>query len=113
MKELDAQRDFMHGLIASIAYSDPLDSRESKLVNMALRACNSQPHVDQLDLVVNLQKALYFGPGLSLADGVNSELSVDTRVRCLDYYRELRKTRPEFFITLERDHPWLLAPEGG
>ncbi|MEN5216352.1 hypothetical protein ABE484_10905 [Pseudomonas pudica] len=107
LKEADAQRDFLKALINLEAGASPLSAQEKQVAIRAFKVCAIQGELDQLDLVVNSQKALYYGSGLTLADGVNSALDGDQPLRCLDYYRELRKTQPQLFIQIERMHPWL------
>lgn len=107
LKEAEAQRDFLKALIYLESGSSPLTARERKLANEAFKVCVIQGNLDQLELVVNSQKALYFGSALTLADGTNSVLNGEQPLRCLDYYRELRKNQPQLFIQMERLHPWL------
>ncbi|WDH55350.1 hypothetical protein PUP75_11340 [Pseudomonas chlororaphis] len=107
--EIEAQNDFLNLIINSQGGLSPISLREKKLVEAAFKACALQGIQDQQDLIVGAQKAIYFGSALTLADGVNSALTSEHPVRCLDYYRELRKTQPQLFVRFERNHPWLLA----
>lgn len=106
-KEAEAQRDFLRTLIELEIGPSNLTVQEKRFASQAFRVCAVQNELDQMGLVVNSYKALYFGSVLTLADGTNSLLTREQSFRCLDYYRELRKTQPQIFITLERLHPWL------
>lgn len=108
LKEAEAQSDFVTELMQLEAGSARLNSRERRIVTAALKTCVVQGYSDGMDMVVSAQKSIYFGPTLSLADGVNSALQSERPPRCLDYYRELRKTQPQLFIQMEKSHPWLL-----
>ncbi|MDD2056566.1 hypothetical protein N5D52_14930 [Pseudomonas sp. GD03860] len=108
LKEADAQNDFVTELMQLEAGSARLNSREKGIVTEALKTCVVQGYSDGMDMVVSAQKSIYFGPTLSLADGVNSALQIERPPRCLDYYRELRKTQPQLFMQMEKSHPWLL-----
>lgn len=108
LKEQDAQQEFTHMLL-EVQFGPPrMSPTEKKLVSDAFTICALQTNHDQMEFVLNAQKAIYLGPALTLADGVNSVLDAKPSVRCLDYYRELRKTQPGLFVRLERHHPWLL-----
>lgn len=107
-KEAEAQNDFVKELIQLEAGSARLNSRERRIVTAAFKTCVVQGYSDGMDMVVSAQKSIYFGPTLSLADGVNSALQSERPPRCLDYYRELRKTQPQLFMRMEKAHPWLL-----
>ncbi|MGE8149800.1 hypothetical protein ACQKP5_00925 [Pseudomonas vancouverensis] len=107
-KETEAQDDFLNALIELQVDGSPMTAREKKLVGEAFRVCALQGNQDQLELVFSAQKAIYFGPALTLVDGVNSEITEQHPVRCLDYYRELRKTRASLFTKMERRNSWLL-----
>ncbi|MEF9671911.1 hypothetical protein QNM99_03650 [Pseudomonas sp. PCH446] len=108
-EEAEAQNDFLNVLIHLEAGSSPLSAREKMLAGEAFNVCALQENQDQQELVLGAQKALYFGPALTLADGVNSALAGERPVRCLDYYRELRKTQAQLFLRMEARYPWLLA----
>lgn len=107
--EIEAQNDFLSLIINLHGGLSPMSLREKKLVEAAFKACALQGTQDQQELVIGAQKAIYFGSALTLADGVNSALTIEQPVRCLDYYRELKKTQPQLFVRFERNHPWLLA----
>ena len=107
-KETEAQDDFLNVLIHLQGDTSPMSAREKKLVEEAFRVCALQGNQDQLELVFSAQKAIYLGPTLTLADGVNSALAGEQPVRCLDYYRELRKTRAPLFAKMEIRNSWLL-----
>ncbi|WP_148661748.1 hypothetical protein [Pseudomonas putida] len=107
LKEAAAQADFLHELIWLQASSQSLTQKQRALVGSAFRACAMQGAEDQLDLVGNAGKAIYFGPVLTLADGVASALPKEPKLRCLDYYQELKKTRAELFPITAARHPWL------
>lgn len=108
-KLVDAQTDLVKILMEADGPFTSLSGVEKKLVNKAFITCAIQDKVDALDLAVGAYKAVYFGPALTVADGINSAMSAPQPVRCLDYYRELRKTRPELFTQFEKDHSWLIA----
>lgn len=107
LKEAEAQSDFLKSLIYLEAGTSPLTAREKQLANEAFKVCVMQGSQDQMELVVNAQKALSFGSALTLVDGANSALAGKQPVRCLDYYRELRKTQNQLFTEMEKKHPWL------
>ncbi|MGV6394020.1 hypothetical protein ACTUVN_003253 [Pseudomonas caspiana] len=104
-----AQADFVNILIHADGPYTSLSSSEKKLVVKASITCVVQDKVDVFDFAINAYKAVYFGPALTVVDGINSAMSGPQPVRCLDYYGELRKTKPELFTQFEKDHSWLLA----
>jgi len=107
--EIEAQNDFMSLIINLQGGLSPMNLREKRLVEAAFKVCVLQGIQDQQELVIGAQKAIYFGSAMTLVDGVNSALTSEHPSRCLDYYRELRKTKPQIFVNFERNHPWLLA----
>ncbi|MDH2077204.1 hypothetical protein [Pseudomonas atacamensis] len=109
--EIEAQNDFLSLIINLQGWSSPMSLREKKLVKAAFKVCALQGAQDQQELVIGAQKAIYFGSTVTLVDGVNSALITEHPVRCLDYYRELKKTQPQLFVKFERNHPWLLRGE--
>ncbi|WAT31781.1 hypothetical protein [Pseudomonas sp. GXZC] len=112
-REIDAQRDFVEVLVHEQFEFSRLDGDNRQLVAKAFKACVLQSYADQQDFVVNAGKAVYFGPGLTLVDGLSSRLDGKHPVRCLDYYRELRKTQAHLFLRMEKHHPWLLEKQSG
>lgn len=104
-----AQAEFVSHLLRLEGGSAHLNATERKLVTEALRSCVTQGWRDGLDLTISAQKALYFGPALTLADEANAAFQDRRPLRCLDYYRELRRTQPTLFMRMERRHPWLLG----
>ncbi len=53
-------------------------------------------------------KLEHFGPIMTLLDGLNSIISSPPQKNCLDYYREIRKSKPEVFINFESKYPRLI-----
>lgn len=110
-KEASAQRDFVMRLMELEIESVHLNSAERSLVAEAFKTCSVQVYKDAGEMAANGQKALYFGPALTLADGVRSVAQGEQPLRCLAYYRELRKTQPQLFKGMEKRHPWLLKAD--
>jgi len=108
-EETKAQVAFLQKLIDLDNDPAELDDSERVLVKKAIGACSMQGAKDNVELINNAQKALRMGPGTTLIDGVDSQLdSEKPPQRCLDYYRELRKTKAKLFSSLEQTFPWLL-----
>ncbi len=107
-QEGDAQTEFILQLLQLEGGSAHLNSKERKLVTEALKSCVTQGWRDGLDLTISAHKALYFGPALTLVDEANAAFQDGRPLRCLDYYRDLRRTQPSLFTRMERRHPWLL-----
>ncbi|TFY89077.1 hypothetical protein DYL59_12935 [Pseudomonas kairouanensis] len=104
--EANAQADFNVLMISRVdltAYTEV----EKKLIEDARVACTAQPGIDYRAFGTESQKAIHFGPGLTTLDGIASSLAHKQPSRCLDFYRELRKTQGPLFKQLEEDHPWL------
>jgi hypothetical protein len=108
-----AQVDFFQKLLELDADPSGLDENERKLVGQALYACAMQSNRDFRDLTINANKAIKMGPNATLADGVNSAIDPDKRVRCLDYFQKLYKTQPVLFESFVNTYPWLLNKNNG
>lgn len=85
-----------------------LSTAERTLIHRGVVVCSMQQNTDVLDLTVNAQKAISYGPTATLIDGVDSALAQKKDIRCLDYYRELRKTQAGLFVFFEKQHPWVV-----
>lgn len=107
-KEIAAQDDFVNLLIHLESNRSPMTARERGLAAEAFKACTLQGSHDQLEFVGNAQKAIYLGSTLTLVDGIDSAMAGERPLRCLDYYRELRKTQAPLFARMELRHSWLL-----
>lgn len=107
-KEIAAQDDFVSLLIHLEVNGSRMSARERALTAEAFKVCALQTNYDQLELVGNAQKAIYLGSTLTLVDGINSAMAGERPLRCLDYYRELRKTQAPLFARMEQRHSWLL-----
>jgi hypothetical protein len=91
--------------ITNVSLRQPLDGRERALAEKAITVCGQQGNADFQDLTIDLEKALRFGPIMTLFDGMATLAQGDRPMRCLDYYRELRKTRPDLFRGFEKENP--------
>jgi len=107
-KEIAAQDDFVSLLIHLEVNGSRMSARERALTAEAFKVCALQTNYDQLELVGSAQKAIYLGSTLTLVDGINSAMAGEGPLRCLDYYRELRKTQAPPFARMEQRHSWLL-----
>ncbi len=86
------------------------DQREIELIDSARIVCALQPIADNKQLAADLMKAQKLGPITSLLDGIWSNSSDKKQPkRCLDYYVELRKTKPSLFTTFGQNNPWVLT----
>lgn len=88
----------------------PLNPKERELVDRAIMVCATQGEIDLYKMTVDLEKAQRFGPIMTLFDGLNSMTTTKAPMRCLDYYHELRKSKPSAFILFESQNPWVISP---
>jgi len=92
----------------------PFSAEESKLLKQGLFACALQSNADMQEATIAGQKAIYLGPGLSLADAAYDEVAAAPEQKtCLHYYQILRKRQPSLFIDVERKHATYLATKRG
>lgn len=87
----------------------PLTLNERVLAERGWQACAVQSSLDELDFTRSAMKAEHLGPGATLVDeGIEESAAGPKPVRCLDYYRRLHATRPDLFLLIDRDNPWLI-----
>lgn len=98
-------QEFMNMNIAPNEWK--LNANERKLAEQGFFVCTMQGTVDLSQATTELAKLERFGPIMSLLDGLNSITSPPQK-NCLDYYRELRKSKPEAFINFESKYPKLI-----
>lgn len=81
-----------------------LNAEERKLVSKGLWICNLQGLADISELASNLFKAEKYGPIMTLLDGLASSKDKPEK-KCLDYYKEIKKTKPEAFALFDKHFP--------
>lgn len=86
------------------------DEQENRLIDQGIKTCSTQGYIDMSELVSELIKARWFGPITSMIDAIWTVAADEPEFKgCIFYYKELRKTKPAFFVQFERNNPWLLT----
>ena len=87
-----------------------LDPAEQKLATRGYMTCGMQLGLDTAKLTKDLMTALYLGPASTLSsDVVIDATSPSPNMSCMDYYRELRRSKPVLFRIVESDYPCLVV----
>lgn len=94
---------------AGSGHTAHLNAAEQSLAEKGVMTCAIEGTMDLSNLVFELQKANYFGPLMTLADGVASIFNEKKSMNCLTYYYALRKTKPEAFILFESKNRWITS----
>ena len=90
----------------------PLTLDERVLAERGWQACAVQSSLDEIDFTRSALKTEHLGPGATLIDeGIEESAGRPQQMHCLDYYKRMHATRPDLFLLIDRDNPWLVKAD--